>query len=578
MSETNRRVFLFPGQGAYLPGAMAAFAQHDRVRGVLDEIDRAVPRDAGGVSDLLLRSPGRPLPELLAQDPLGLQLALLGTSVALFGEIADLVEPSDVLVGHSLGEIGALTAAGAWTVGDAARIVAARTDRLAAAAGPDGGMLALSTHAEVAAALVAAADDASVVVAVRNSPRQTVLSGPRAALARIAAAAAALGIATTALASPFAFHHPALAGAAASFRSAIAGLPVRPLRYRVHSPILGRAYRDEDDLAELLARHLVRPVDLLTGIRGLHERGHTVYVECGARDALVAAVRRTVPGVQTLTCLDGSRPGPELIADVRDRLTGPVVPVPVVSLPVGSLVPVPVVSVPVVSVPPCPGLAGSPLVPVVPAPVVPAPVVPAPVLAADPIGAPAPGRAEVIARLRAAYAAALDYPESVFTDEADLEADLGVDSVKQTELLARMSDEFGVLVALADIGLAELATLGRIADAIVARQVAGPGSPVASPAPAPTAVPAPTADRAALLSDLRRTYAGALDYPESVFTETADLEADLGIDSVKQTELLARVSERLPGAPLGRDVPLAELTTLGAIVDFMLRGAAAERG
>ena len=30
------------------------------------------------------------------------------------------------------------------------------------------------------------------------------------------------------------------------------------------------------------------------GIRGLHERGHTVYVECGARDALVGAVRRTV--------------------------------------------------------------------------------------------------------------------------------------------------------------------------------------------------------------------------------------------------------------------------------------------
>ncbi len=570
MSETNRRVFLFPGQGAYLPGAMAAFAQHDRVRGVLDEIDRAVPRDAGGVSDLLLRSPGRPLSELLAQDPLGSQLALLGTSVALFGEIADLVGPSDVLLGHSLGEIGALTAAGAWSVGDAARIVAARTDRLAAAAAPDGGMLALSTHADVAAALVAAADDVSVVVAVRNSPRQTVLSGPCAALTRIAAAAAALDIAATTLASPFAFHHPALAGAAASFRSAVAELPVRPLRYRVHSPILGRDYRDEDDLAELLAQHLVRPVDLLAGIRGLHERGHTVYVECGARDALVGAVRRTVPGVQTLTCLDGSRPGPHFIADVRDRLSGPAGPVPAVSVPVGS--------VPVVSVPPCPGVAGSPLVPVVPALVMPTPGLPAAVLAADPMGTPPPGRAEVIARLRAAYAAALDYPESVFTETADLEADLGIDSVKQTELLARMSDEFGVLVALADIGLAELATLGRIADAIVARHAAGPGSPVAPPTPTPTAVPAPTADRSALLSDLRRTYALALDYPESVFTETADLEADLGIDSVKQTELLARVSERLPGAPLGRDVPLAELTTLGAIVDFMMRGAAAERG
>lgn len=553
MSETNRRVFLFPGQGAYLPGAMAAFAPHDRVRGVLEEIDRAVPRDAGGVSDLLLRSPGRPLSELLEQDPLGLQLALLGTSVALFGEIADLVGPSDVLLGHSLGEIGALAAAGAWSVGDAARIVAARTDRLAAAAAPDGGMLALSTHAEVAAGLVAAADDASVVVAVRNSPRQTVLSGPRAGLARIAAAAAALDIATTALASPFAFHHPALAGAAASFRSAIADLPVRPLRYRVHSPILGRAYRDEDDLAELLARHLVRPVDLLTGIRGLHERGHTVYVECGARDALVAAVRRTVPGVHTLTCLDGSRPGPELIAGVRDRLTGPAV---------GGLVPAPVIT--------------ADPTPVNTAPVITAPVITAPVITAGPVGTPAAGRAEVIARLRTAYAAALDYPESVFTDEADLEADLGIDSVKQTELLARMSDEFGVLVALADIGLAELATLGRIADAIVARRPAGPGSPVPTP-PAPSH-PAATVDRAAMLTDLRRTYAGALDYPESVFTETADLEADLGIDSVKQTELLARVSEGLPGASLGRDVPLAELTTLGAIVDFMMRATTAERG
>ena len=52
MSETNRRVFLFPGQGAYLPGAMSPYAQHHRVRDVLDEIDRVVPSDCGGVSDL----------------------------------------------------------------------------------------------------------------------------------------------------------------------------------------------------------------------------------------------------------------------------------------------------------------------------------------------------------------------------------------------------------------------------------------------------------------------------------------------------------------------------------------------
>ena len=42
------------------------------------------------------------------------------------------------------------------------------------------------------AGLVAAADDPTVVVAVRNSPRQTVLAGPRPGLSRIAAAASRL--------------------------------------------------------------------------------------------------------------------------------------------------------------------------------------------------------------------------------------------------------------------------------------------------------------------------------------------------------------------------------------------------
>ncbi|WP_420123238.1 acyltransferase domain-containing protein [Nakamurella sp.] len=571
MSESTRRVYLFPGQGAYLPGAMAAFAHHPGVRSVLDEIDRTVPPTGAGVTELLLAAGGRPLAELLAAEPVGLQLALFGTSVALFGEIAGTVGDADVLMGHSLGEIAALTAAGALTVADGARIVAARTARLTAAAPPDGGMLALAAGADVAAGLVAAADDPGVVVAVRNAPRQTVLSGPRPGLARIAAAASALGVGATVLGSPFAFHHPALGAAAAAFRTAVAGVIVHPLRHRVHSPILGRDYRDGDDLAALLAHHLVRPVDLVSAVRRLHEHGHTVWVECGARDALGSAVRRTVPGVRTLSCLDGSRPGPDLVGAVREQLTGTAG--PSVTLPVvGTVGPVddapgPVPGAPLALVADPPALVADP----------PAPRGPAP--------APAANRAELIARLRATYAAALDYPAAVFTEDADLEADLGVDSVKQTELLARVSDECGVAVTGADLGLAELSTLGRIADAVLA---SGPLTPGAVAPAGPTVPPAPgwpagaadrpaaadrpvTADRNALLADLRRTYAGALDYPESVFTETADLEADLGIDSVKQTELLARVSEQLPGGAAGRDVPLADLATLGAIADFMLR-------
>ena len=76
--------------------------------------------------------------------------------------------------------------------------------------------------------------------------------------------------------------------------------------------------------------------------------------------------------------------------------------------------------------------------------------------------------------------------------------------------------------------------------------------------------------RAQILEDLRATYAAALDYPASVLTETADLEADLGVDSVKQTELLAQVSESYALALHPDELRLSELATLGNIADLVL--------
>ena len=65
-------------------------------------------------------------------------------------------------------------------------------------------------------------------------------------------------------------------------------------------------------------------------------------------------------------------------------------------------------------------------------------------------------------------------------------------------------------------------------------------------------------------------YAEALEYPTEVFTESVSLEADLGIDSVKQTELLARAADRygLPEAqPEG--FRLSDLDTMGKVVNYL---------
>ncbi|MFD0383278.1 acyl carrier protein [Streptomyces stramineus] len=64
--------------------------------------------------------------------------------------------------------------------------------------------------------------------------------------------------------------------------------------------------------------------------------------------------------------------------------------------------------------------------------------------------------------MRTLYAEALEYPEEVFTPDALLEAELGVDSVKQVELLARASQHYGLPARGSNFRLADYDTLDRI--------------------------------------------------------------------------------------------------------------------
>jgi acyl carrier protein len=76
------------------------------------------------------------------------------------------------------------------------------------------------------------------------------------------------------------------------------------------------------------------------------------------------------------------------------------------------------------------------------------------------------GRAEVVAHLRGMYAEALEYPEEAVTEDAELEADLGVDSVKQTELFVRLAQHYGLPTERDGRGLAEYGTIGKLADLV----------------------------------------------------------------------------------------------------------------
>ena len=101
-----------------------------------------------------------------------------------------------------------------------------------------------------------------------------------------------------------------------------------------------------------------------------------------------------------------------------------------------------------------------------------------------------------------------------------------------------------------------------------------PAQPVAPAAPAPAAVVAPEpaatevadADLKALLLVIVSDKTG---YPPEMLTMQMELEADLGIDSIKRVEILSAMQDEVPGLPDVDMAVMSELITLGQIVDYM---------
>ncbi|OLT26017.1 hypothetical protein BJF79_43795 [Actinomadura sp. CNU-125] len=136
------------------------------------------------------------------------------------------------------------------------------------------------------------------------------MSGPDAGLEKVLDAARDGGVRAVRLAVPYLSHHPAMAGADDEWYETIRAFPQRPLEIAVHSPVRGRAYRDDDDLHRALADCIVKPVRLPEALRRVDAAGATVFAEAGPGDALCQCARLTLPGARVLVPLRDLRRRP----------------------------------------------------------------------------------------------------------------------------------------------------------------------------------------------------------------------------------------------------------------------------
>jgi trans-AT polyketide synthase/acyltransferase/oxidoreductase domain-containing protein len=197
-------------------------------------------------------------------------------------------EKADVCIGHSLGEYNALFAAGAFSFIDGLRLVQRRGAIMAKAEG--GGMAAVLLMApEAIRELLAKPELASIDVANYNSPRQTVISGPKADIDAAAEAFQEAGARRyVVLPVSGSFHSRYMAEAETEFRSFLADFTFNTPTVPVIANVTAKPYGSE--IADTLARQITGSVCWTDTVKSLLD-DDAEFVEVGPKAVLTGLLR-----------------------------------------------------------------------------------------------------------------------------------------------------------------------------------------------------------------------------------------------------------------------------------------------
>jgi malonyl CoA-acyl carrier protein transacylase len=188
----------------------------------------------------------------------------------------------------------------------------------------------------------------------------------------------------------------------------------------------------------------------------------------------------------------------------------------------------------------------------------------------------APGSEEIKAAILALVGEKTGYPVEVLDLELDLEADLGIDTVKQAELFAEIRSRYEI-PRREDLRLSDYNTLAKVIGFVEEAFNQGNGTtlPTAAEQPTETAASGESQTAAAIpvsSEEIKRTVLAAVSqktgYPAEVLDLELDLEADLGIDTVKQAELFAEIRSRYE-IPRREDLRLSDYNTLAKVIAFV---------
>jgi polyketide-type polyunsaturated fatty acid synthase PfaA len=188
-----------------------------------------------------------------------------------------------------------------------------------------------------------------------------------------------------------------------------------------------------------------------------------------------------------------------------------------------------------------------------------APVITAPVPVIDAsVAMEPPAGTDVSAILLDAIADKTGYPIDMIDEEMELEADLGIDSIKRVEILSTVNIALGGVINKDNVE--ELSGIGKISDMVSFLNSISVSSVVTDP-------PAAGIDLNAIVIDAISDKTG---YPTDMIESDMELEADLGIDSIKRVEIFSAIFTTLERTPSADEIgELSALTDIQSIVAYL---------
>lgn len=282
------RAYVFPGQGSQFRGmGLDLYQQSEAARALFDQANQLLGYD---LTRIMFEGTEEELKQTIYTQP----------AVFLHGVVLALTTESfapAMVAGHSLGELSALTAAGALSFADGLRLASIRAAAMQRACelAPSGMAAVVGLPDETIESVCASITDEIIIPANYNCPGQVVISGSLTGIQLATQALTAAGARRViTLQVSGAFHSPFMEPARTEFAQAVDTLTFQEPRCPVYQNVDAQPTTNPAIIKANLIAQLTAPVRWTQSVENMVADGATEFVECGPGRVLQGLIKKIV--------------------------------------------------------------------------------------------------------------------------------------------------------------------------------------------------------------------------------------------------------------------------------------------